>query len=53
MNEKKAPGVISPADTWMEPYTSASAMPTPPMSSMSGGRLESAAVTFMFVRNRP
>ena len=28
-------------------------MPTPPSSSISGGRLDSAAVTFMLVRNRP
>ncbi len=26
-------------------------MPKPPSSSISGGRLDSAAVTFMFVRN--
>ena len=31
--------------------TSAPAMPKPPSSSISGGRLDSAAVTFMFVRN--
>ena len=34
------------------PYHSAAAMPKPPSNSISGGRLDSAAVTFMFVRNR-
>ena len=32
--------------------TAPPAMPKPPSSSISGGRLESAAVTFMLVRNR-
>ena len=52
MNEKKAPSVIVRDATCRLPMTIAAAMPTPPTTSISGGRLESAAVTFMFVRNR-
>ena len=52
MNEKKSPSVIDFDATDRLPMMSATAMPTPPSSSISGGRLESAAVTFMFVRNR-
>ncbi len=52
VNEVKSPCVRRPDAICPLPYQSAAAMPTPPSTSMSGGRLESAAVTFMFVRNR-
>ena len=52
MKSANWPGVSLPDEICWLPYHSAAAMPKPPISSISGGRAESAAVTFMFVRNR-
>ena len=53
MNERELPGrQAARSQSAGCRTTSAAAMPTPPSSSISGGRLDSAAVTFMFVRNR-
>ena len=51
MNDVSSPIVSRPLAISRLPYQSAPAMPKPPSNSISGGRLESAAVTFMLVRN--
>ena len=50
MNEVNSPRLSFPAAISRLPYHRAPAMATPPINSISGGRLESAAITFMFVR---
>ncbi len=50
-NDVNSPVVSRPEAICALPYQRATAMPMPPSTSMSGGRLASAAVTFMFVRN--
>ena len=52
INEANCPVVRLAMAICRLPYQSAAAMPKPPSSSISGGRLDSAAVTFMFVRNK-
>ena len=52
MNDVNSPGVRSPAAISRLPYHRTPAIPMPPSSSITDGRIERALVTRMIVRYR-